>query len=55
MDPDKHHLPHIHAEYQVQVAVYAIEDGWGNCHPKKISWSLLGLRYTKKTLLLIGV
>lgn len=26
-DADKHHVPHIHAEYQGQVAVYAIEDG----------------------------
>lgn len=26
-DTDKHHVPHIHAEYQGQVAVYAIADG----------------------------
>ncbi len=26
-DTEKHHLPHIHAEYQGDVAVYAIEDG----------------------------
>nr|VFJ45971.1 MAG: protein of unknown function (DUF4160) [Candidatus Kentron sp. DK] len=26
-DTDKHHVPHIHAEYQGQVAVYAIKDG----------------------------
>ena len=26
-DTDKHNTPHIHAEYQGQVAVYAIEDG----------------------------
>ena len=26
-DTEKHHLPHIHAEYQSNVAVYAIEDG----------------------------
>lgn len=26
-DTDKHHKPHIHAEYQGQVAVYGIEDG----------------------------
>lgn len=26
-DIDKHHLPHIHAEYQGQVAVYSIPDG----------------------------
>lgn len=26
-DTDKHHVPHIHAEYQDQVAVYSIHDG----------------------------
>lgn len=26
-DTGQHHLPHIHAEYQGQVGVYAIEDG----------------------------
>jgi hypothetical protein len=26
-DTDKHHVPHIHAEYQGQVAVYSIHDG----------------------------
>lgn len=26
-DTDKHNLPHIHAEYQGQVGVYAIPDG----------------------------
>jgi hypothetical protein len=26
-DTGKHHMPHIHAEYQGQVACYAIEDG----------------------------
>ncbi|UCG19231.1 MAG: DUF4160 domain-containing protein [Thiotrichales bacterium] len=26
-DTDKHHLPHIHAEYQDETAVYAIETG----------------------------
>jgi len=26
-DTDKHHLPHIHAEYQGEVAVYSIPDG----------------------------
>jgi len=26
-DTDKHNMPHIHAEYQGQVAVYAIENG----------------------------
>ena len=26
-DRDRHHVPHIHAEYQGQFAVYAIQDG----------------------------
>lgn len=26
-DNKQHHLPHIHAEYQGEVAVFAIEDG----------------------------
>lgn len=26
-DTDKHHVPHIHAEYQGQVAVYSIDNG----------------------------
>lgn len=26
-DTDRHHVPHIHADYQGQVAVYAIEGG----------------------------
>jgi len=26
-DIEKHHVPHIHADYQGQVAVYAIDDG----------------------------
>ena len=26
-DTDKHHLPHIHVEYQGETAVYAIENG----------------------------
>jgi hypothetical protein len=26
-DTDRHHLPHIHAEYQGDIAVFAIETG----------------------------
>ncbi len=26
-DTEKHHLPHIHAEYQGAIAVYSIQDG----------------------------
>ena len=38
MDTDKHHLPHIHAEYQGEIAVYSIPDGEllaGSISPKK--------------------
>ena len=37
-DIEKHHVPHIHAEYQGEVAVYAIHDGTvlaGKIPPKK--------------------
>jgi hypothetical protein len=37
-DTDKHNVPHIHAEYQSQVAVYSILDGTvlaGELPPKK--------------------
>ena len=37
-DTERHHVPHIHAEYQGQVAVYSIPDGTvlaGELHPKK--------------------
>ena len=37
-DVEKHHAPHIHADYQGQVAVYAIADGAvlsGSLPPKK--------------------
>lgn len=37
-DTEKHHRPHIHAEYQGDVAVYAIDDGEvlaGKIPPKK--------------------
>ena len=37
-DIDKHHVPHIHAEYQGEVAVYSILDGTllvGNLPSKK--------------------
>ncbi len=37
-DIEKHHVPHIHAEYQGEVAVYSINDGTllaGNLSPKK--------------------
>ena len=37
-DIERHHLPHIHAEYQGEVAVYSIHDGnllAGHLPPKK--------------------
>ena len=37
-DTDKHNVPHIHAEYQGQFAVYSIHDGSvlaGKLSPKK--------------------
>ena len=37
-DTDKHHVPHIHADYQGSVAVYSIPDGIllaGNLPPNK--------------------
>ncbi len=37
-DIEKHHVPHIHAEYQGNVGVYSIEDGTllaGKLPPKK--------------------
>jgi hypothetical protein len=37
-DIEKHHLPHIHAEYQGEVAVYSIDNGEvlsGQIPPKK--------------------
>jgi len=27
-DIEKHPIPHIHAEYQGDAAVYSIDDGW---------------------------
>jgi hypothetical protein len=49
-DTDKHKLPHVHAEYQGQVAFYAIHDGVllaGELPLKNISWLLRGLKYIK--------
>ncbi len=47
-DIEKHHLPHIHAEYQGEVAVYAIQDGAllaGRLPPKKhklvVAWMVI--------------
>ncbi len=47
-DIEKHHLPHIHAEYQGEVAVYSIKDGSllaGSLPPKKhklvVAWMVI--------------
>ena len=43
-DTDRHNKPHIHADYQGQVAVYSIHDGSvlaGELPRKKLRWSLL--------------
>lgn len=44
-DIEKHHVPHIHAEYQGEVAVYAIDDGTllagkipSNKHKLVVAW-----------------
>ena len=44
-DTEKHHVPHIHADYQGQVAVYAIPDGQllagelpSNKHKLVVAW-----------------
>ena len=47
-DIEKHHTPHIHAEYQGKVAVYSIHDGTllaGELPPKKhklvVAWIVI--------------
>ncbi len=49
-DTDKHNMPHIHAEYQGQVAVYSIRDGAvlaENSHRRSTSWLSPGLKFTR--------
>jgi len=57
-DTDKYNIPHIHAEYQGQVAVYAIQDGTllaGELPSKKHKLVVAhGLKFTKTTCSLIG-
>jgi hypothetical protein len=57
-DIEKHHVPHIHAEYQGEIAVYAIHDGTllaGNIsHPTSTSLSWRGLKSIKKIYWQIG-
>lgn len=55
-DIEKHH-PHIHADYQGQVAVYSIPDGTllaGGLPRISTNWSSHGLRFIKKICWLTG-
>ena len=51
-DTEKHHVPHIHADYQGQVAVYAqslTARFWpANCRRTSINWSSHGSKFIKK-------
>ena len=54
MDTDKHHLPHIHAEYQGEIAVYSIPDGEllaGSISPKKAKLVVAWIEIHKDDLL----
>ena len=54
MDTDKHHLPHIHAEYQGEIAVYSIPDGEllaGSISPKKAKLVVAWIEIHKEDLL----
>ena len=49
-DTDKHNVPHIHAEYQGDVAVYSIHDGTvlaGNLPLKKHKLVVAWIEYIK--------
>jgi hypothetical protein len=49
-DNGKHNMPHIHAEYQDDEAVFSILDGKlfrAVCHENKRAWYRLGLSYIK--------
>ena len=53
-DVEKHKLPHIHAEYQGEVAVYSIPDGEllaGTMNPKKQKLILAWIEIHKDDLL----
>ena len=56
-DADRHHLPHIHAEYQGKTAVYFIPDGKllaESVSPQRKNWLLPGSKSTRMTYLQIG-
>ena len=53
-DTDKHHLPHIHAEYQGESAVYSIPEGEllaGAISPKKAKLVVAWIEIHKDDLL----
>jgi hypothetical protein len=57
-DVEKHHAPHIHAEYQGQVGVYSIVDGTllaGELPPNKQKLSSHGSRFIKRNCLPTGI
>jgi hypothetical protein len=50
-DIEKHHVPHIHADYQGRVAVYSIPDGTvlaGELPPNSTNWLSRGSRFIRK-------
>ena len=56
-DIERHHLPHIHAEYQGQVGTYAIPDGSllaGELPPSKHKRLWHGLKFTRMISSLTG-
>lgn len=56
-DVERHHLPHIHAEYQGKLGVYAIEDGTllsGTCRRINTSWLWPGSKFIKTIFTRIG-
>ncbi len=56
-DTDKHSLPHIHAEYQGEVAVYSIPDGnllAGKIPSKKEKLVIAGSKFIKRSYSPIG-
>jgi len=56
-DTEKHHVPHIHADYQGKVAVYSILDGAllaGELPLNSTSLSSRGSKFIKKICLPTG-
>jgi hypothetical protein len=54
MDAEKHHLPHIHADYQGQIGIYSIADGTllaGELPPSKHKLVVAWIEIHKEDLL----